>query len=128
VRLRHHTDRAVLITQAPVSVDAEFAWRRKRYLIMMTIRVLCVIGAASTFHMSGWLAAAFVVAGMALPWTAVIMANDRLPRQGVRFARFHSQGSASSSAQTRHDPPGLAALPGDSPDSREPKPPTVIDI
>jgi hypothetical protein len=106
--LRNHTERPALITEAPVSVDEEFAFRRKRYLIMMIVRALCVIGAASTFRFSGWLATAFVVGGLVLPWTAVVMANDRLPKRGVRFSRFHG---ASDDASRQLGRPGPQALP-----------------
>jgi hypothetical protein len=44
---------------------------------MMALRVLCVIGLATTYRISIWLAVAFVVAGAALPWCAVLIANDR---------------------------------------------------
>jgi hypothetical protein len=119
--LRSHPDRPTLITEAPVSAADEFAWRRKRYLIMMGLRALCVIGAASTFRFSGWLAAAFVVGGLVLPWTAVVMANDRMPKQGVRFSRFHGK-HADTSKQLGG--PGPAELPGETDDPK----PTVIDL
>ena len=83
-----HPDRPILITEAPVNVDDEYNHRRKRYLIMMIIRALCIIGAASTFGFSGWLAAAFVAAALVLPWCAVLIANNRPPKQAVRFRRF----------------------------------------
>lgn len=89
--MRHssrHPDRPILITEAPINVDDEYNRRRKRYLIMMIIRALCIIGAATTFPYSGWLAAAFVAAAVVLPWSAVLIANDRPPRQAVRFRRF----------------------------------------
>jgi hypothetical protein len=82
------SDRPVLITEAPINVDDEYNRRRKRYLIMMIIRALCIIGAATTFTYSGWLAAAFVAAALVLPWMAVLIANDRPPKQEVRFRRF----------------------------------------
>jgi hypothetical protein len=85
---RHHTERPVLITEARISGDEEFDRRRKRYLLMMLIRALCIVAAALTFHLSGWLAAAFVVGALVLPWTAVLLANDRPPKEGVRFRRF----------------------------------------
>lgn len=44
---------------------------------MMGLRALAVIAAALTYRISLWLALAFVVAGMVLPWCAVIIANDR---------------------------------------------------
>lgn len=87
-QIRQHVDRPVLITDARQSGDEEFDHRRKRYLIMMALRALCILGAASTFRFSGWLAAAFVVGGLVLPWTAVLIANDRPPKESVRFRRF----------------------------------------
>ena len=106
--LRNHGDRPVLITEAPINADDEYAWRRKRYLIMMTVRLLCVVGAACTFQISGWLAAAFIVGGMVLPWTAVVMANDRMPKDGVRFSRFHGRRS---DLDPRLGRPAASALP-----------------
>jgi hypothetical protein len=85
---RDHSDRPVLITEAPVNADDEFDHRRKRYLLMMIIRALCIVGAATTFHLSGWLAALFVVAAAVLPWAAVLLANDRPAKQELRFRRF----------------------------------------
>ncbi len=85
---RHHVDRPVLITEAPVNVDDEFDRRRKRYLLMMLIRALCIVGAACTFHISGWLAAVFVAAALVLPWSAVLIANDGPPKRELRFRRF----------------------------------------
>src|ERR687888_368241 len=67
----------VLITTAPERPDDEFDRRRAKYAIMMTLRAVCVIAAASTYRVSIWLALGFVVGGMILPWCAVIIANDR---------------------------------------------------
>ena len=69
-------DEPVLITTAPVSNDDEYDRRRKKYAIMMALRAICVIAAATTYRVSILLALGFVVAGMALPWCAVIIAND----------------------------------------------------
>jgi hypothetical protein len=67
----------MLITSAPVSSDDEYDRRRKKYAIMMSTRALCVLAAALTYRVSIWLALAFVLGGMVLPWCAVIIANDR---------------------------------------------------
>ena len=76
--MRHpRDDQPALITDAPESRDDEFDHRRKRYAIMMALRAVCVIAAAMTYRVSIVLALAFVVAGMVLPWCAVIIANDR---------------------------------------------------
>ncbi|MCW2494607.1 DUF3099 domain-containing protein [Jatrophihabitans sp.] len=73
---RGHADQPMLITTAPESSDAEYDRRRKKYAIMMSIRGLCVIAAACTYHLSMILALVFVVGGMFLPWCAVLIAND----------------------------------------------------
>lgn len=117
-------DRPILITEAPVNADDEFDRRRKRYLAMMTLRALCIIGAASTFHLSGWLAAGFVAAAAVLPWAAVLIANDRPPKQEVRFRRFLG-GQQQAQRQ-------LTAAQPDEPDEpagpRENRPPRIIDL
>jgi hypothetical protein len=73
---RSRADEPVLITSAPENSDDEYNRRRKKYAIMMGLRALAVIAAASTYRFSLWLALGFVVAGMVLPWCAVIIAND----------------------------------------------------
>ncbi len=81
---RTHPPEAALITTANESGDGEFDRRRKKYAIMMFVRALCVIGAATTYRVSLALALAFVVAGMVLPWCAVIIANDGPARKRVK--------------------------------------------
>lgn len=71
----------MLITTAAERSDDEFDRRRVKYAIMMTLRAVCVIAAALTYRVSIWLALAFVVGGMVLPWCAVIIANDRPARR-----------------------------------------------
>jgi hypothetical protein len=73
---RSHAPEPVLITSARKSGDDEYDHRRKKYAIMMTLRALCVLGAALTYQLSMILALAFVVGGLVLPWCAVIIAND----------------------------------------------------
>jgi Flp pilus assembly protein TadB len=81
-------DRPTLITEAPLSVDAEFNHRRRRYLLTMFLRAVCVVGAALTVQISGLLSAAFIVGALVLPWMAVLLANDRPPRSAMKFRRF----------------------------------------
>lgn len=121
------SDRPILITEAPVNADDEYDRRRKRYLIMMTIRALCIIGAACTFSISGWLAAAFVAAAAVLPWSAVLIANDRPPKQELRFRRFlpdpHGDRELpAGSQQPVGQEAGGSAAPSDEP------PPRIIDL
>jgi Flp pilus assembly protein TadB len=70
-------DQPALITTAPPASGDEFEQRRKKYAIMMALRAICVVAAASTYRVSIYLALGFVVAGMILPWCAVLIANDR---------------------------------------------------
>jgi hypothetical protein len=124
---RQPSDRPILITEAPVNADDEFDRRRKRYLLMMTIRALCIVGAATTFRVSGWLAAVFVVAALVLPWCAVLIANDRPPKQEMRFRRFVGAGQPLHQELTAAEPVESAAD-GDEPKPRSGPPPMVIDI
>jgi hypothetical protein len=87
-QIKPDTKHPILITEAPVSVADEFDRRRRRYLIMMAIRAGCIIGAAMTFNISGWLAAALIAGALVLPWSAVLLANDAPPKQAVKFRRF----------------------------------------
>lgn len=75
----------MLITDAPVNPDDELDRRRRRYGIMMALRTMFVIGAALVYHVSLWLALALIVGGAILPWSAVILANDRPPRNRGRL-------------------------------------------
>ncbi len=117
---RSSSDRPILITEAPVNADDEFAHRRKRYLVMMSLRAVCIIGAASTFSLSGWLAAGFVAAALVLPWSAVLIANDRPPKQELRFRRFVGAGEQ---AQRQ-----LTSGPSPVDERAAPSEPRIIDI
>jgi len=118
---RSSSDRPILITEAPVNADDEYDRRRKRYLVMMTLRAGCIIGAASTFTLSGWLAAGFVAAAVVLPWSAVLIANDRPPKQELRFRRFLGGQQAQRQLTSGHSEPPVGE-----PD--EPAQPRIIDI
>jgi hypothetical protein len=78
-----------VITSAQESADQEYSRRRRRYAIMMGLRALCVLGAALTYHVSGWLAAAFAIGGVILPWCAVIIANDGPPKKRAPRPPYH---------------------------------------
>jgi Flp pilus assembly protein TadB len=78
---RSQDDQPMLITSAPPSSDDEYDARRKKYAIMMGLRALCVIAAASVYHVSVAFAIALAIAGVVLPWCAVLIANDRPPKR-----------------------------------------------
>jgi len=77
----------VLITEAAPSLDQQLAARRKKYLIMMGTRVVCLVLAAAFYH-TPWLLAIFVAGAVALPWMAVLIANDRPPKRASSVNRL----------------------------------------
>jgi hypothetical protein len=70
-----------VITSAPPSPDYEFTHRRRRYTIMMGLRVVCLLAAVLTYQFSLWLAIFLVIGGAILPWCAVLIANAGPPRK-----------------------------------------------
>lgn len=65
-----------MITSAPPSPDFEFLHRRRRYTLLMALRLACLLGAVFTYRISLWFALVLVVGGAVLPWCAVLIAND----------------------------------------------------
>ena len=64
------------MTEARLSRSADIAYRERRYLIMMGIRLVCFLIAVLLFvnHL-GWLTAIPAVGAIAIPYFAVIFAN-----------------------------------------------------
>jgi hypothetical protein len=93
----------VLITEAEPSLDDQLAARRRKYAIMMSIRAVCLVLAA-VFYRTWWLLAIFIAGGVALPWMAVLIANDRPPKKARKINRYGG-----------HPDPGraIAAPPGE---------------
>jgi hypothetical protein len=71
----------VLITDAPESPERELRRREIRYVIMMSIRALCLVAGAILVSTKpplwGFWLVLTVVAMVVLPWLAVLLANDR---------------------------------------------------
>ncbi len=77
-----------LITMAEPSQADQLRSRQKRYLIMMGVRVLCLLAAATAYGLElMWLVPIFVVGLVVLPWMAVLIANDRPPLKPSRLRR-----------------------------------------
>jgi hypothetical protein len=60
------------ITSAPEPLAVDQARRTRSYLIQMSIRVVCIIGAVVV---DGWVRWALVAAAVVLPYSAVLIAN-----------------------------------------------------
>ena len=95
--------RPMRITDAAPSQAEQLRYREVRYVVMMTVRALCLIAATVlvTAHVPGlviWVPI-LVVLALVLPWLAVILANDRAPRERYRLA-----------GKLAHTPPPQRAL------------------
>ena len=65
-----------LVTDAKRPLSEDIAFRERRYLLMMGIRVVCFVVAIALFvaH-AGWLAAIPAVGAIVIPYFAVVFAN-----------------------------------------------------
>ena len=87
---RHDDDGPILITEAQVSYDEEFAARKKRYSLIMACRIPCLV-LAGVFGIAfewPWVAVACIVLSVPLPWVAVLIANDRPAKKAERSNRY----------------------------------------
>src|SRR6478736_5622601 len=75
---------ATVITEAEPSYDEQLRGRRKRYVIMMSMRVPCLI-LATLLYQTPWLAILVIAISIPLPWMAVLIANDRPARKRKKF-------------------------------------------
>ena len=80
----------VLITDAQRSYEEELATRKRRYKIMMGMRIPCMVLAA-VFYQIPWLAVTLLVISIPLPWIAVLIANDRLPLKVTDPHRYQAE-------------------------------------
>ena len=89
----------VLITNAALSPEQELAIRKRRYALLMGMRIPFLIAAAALSSIP-WLAVTLLVVSIPLPWIAVLIANDRLhrPPQGTH----HYQGDRRELEQRPH--------------------------
>ena len=79
----------VLVTDAARSYEEELRVRKRRYALMMGMRVPCMVLAA-VFYQTPWLAVGLLVLSIPLPWMAVLIANDRLPRKSEKVNRYQA--------------------------------------
>ena len=79
----------VLITDAARSYEDELRTRKRRYALMMGMRVPCMVLAA-VFYNTPWLAVTLLVLSIPLPWMAVLVANDRLPKKAEDVNRYQA--------------------------------------
>ncbi|GAA4732555.1 hypothetical protein Prum_024390 [Phytohabitans rumicis] len=112
--MKRKAQRPILITDADRSQADQLRSRQVRYVLMMSIRAGCLVVAALLVGAKApmlWLWLPLCLLGMVLiPWLAVILANDRPPKDRHRL----------SHKRHHHEEPSPSALP-DAP------PPRTID-
>lgn len=90
-KVKRSTARPVVITSAERSQDDQLRIRQRRYVTMMLLRAVCLVLAVILVSASPplvWLWVVLCVVGaVVLPWVAVVLANDRLPKERHRWRR-----------------------------------------
>ncbi|MGH3662883.1 MAG: DUF3099 domain-containing protein [Micromonosporaceae bacterium] len=104
----------VVITDAETSPDDQLRSRQIRYATMMGLRLVCLIVAGVLVSAQApllWLWLPLCIVGMvALPWMAVLIANDRPPKRRHQLsAMLRGRGKRSGES---------ASAPGLTPDQR----------
>jgi hypothetical protein len=78
-------ERPQVITDAREGMSADISYRQRRYLLMMSIRIVCFVAAILVFvYHGGWLAAFPLVGAIAIPYFAVVFANGGREPAGRR--------------------------------------------
>lgn len=85
-------DTPVLITEAEPSHDDEQAVRRRKYAIMMALRIPCLVLAVWVYPI-WWLSLIILAVSIPLPWIAVLVANDRPPRKSEHVNKYRHGSS-----------------------------------
>lgn len=106
------TSKPVTITAARESYQDELSARKKRYFLLMSIRIpalLLAAGSLSLWH-NPWIAMAIVAGSIPIPWIAVIGANDRppLPKKQARMYTARALSTPTDYAL----PPGITGQSG----------------
>lgn len=73
------------VTSARVPLSRDQAARNRRYLISMSIRVICFV---ASIPASGWLRWACFIGAVVLPWVAVVIANAGRENKPVASQSF----------------------------------------
>jgi hypothetical protein len=108
-------ERPHLVTEAQRSMSEDIAYRQRRYLIMMGIRVVCFALAVVLYTVgAGWLTAFPAIGAIVIPYFAVVFANGgREPSSTTGFRayepRLPARTSGPSSGQSTTGPTDSAA-------------------
>ncbi len=96
----------ILITDATISQEEELRRRERRYILMMGLRAVCVILGVVLVMLKVPLLGLWLplcLAGMVLlPWFAVILANDRPPKDKHRLKRYRRNTAPANALPSEH--------------------------
>ena len=84
--------RPILITAAAPAYEEQHRRRVRKYLTLMSFRIPALILAAVAYGMwhNGLISLLILAASIPLPWMAVLIANDRPPRNADEPRRFEA--------------------------------------
>lgn len=94
-RAKNSDTEPLLITEAAVSLSEQHDSRKRRYIITMAVRAVCLV-LATVFYQTLWVMGVFAVLAIILPWVAVMVANDRPPKKSLDPHRFRGQADGVS--------------------------------
>jgi hypothetical protein len=119
-RQRYRREGAYLVTEARRSRTEDIAYRERRYLIMMAVRVACFGIAVALFAAgAGWFAAIPAVGAIVIPYFAVVFANSGREPVSTRGFRPYEPNLP----EVHSPPPAGTNSPGDhSPGDQPPNP------
>jgi fatty acid desaturase len=102
---RHKHDEAVRITTAASSRQEDISARQRRYVVSMSIRTICFVGAiVAALAGIGWLWPILIAAALILPYVAVVMANAAVSKSDgfeLRDGQFGRPELGSGTDSTR---------------------------
>lgn len=102
--MQRGADTPVLITEAEPSYDDQQAARRRKYAVMMAMRIPCLVLAVWVYQYTSiwWLALLILAVSIPLPWMAVLVANDRPPKKSEHVNRFRGRREQRALEDTDH--------------------------
>ncbi len=115
VRAAHHPrrERPQLVTEARKPLSQDIAYRERRYLIMMGIRLVCFVVAVVLFvNGAGWLTAIPAVGAIVIPYFAVVFANGGREPAGGRMRVYQPNLPQRYTPPAQNQQPGTTAYTG----------------
>lgn len=105
----HDRDPVVITDAAPSFADEQRA-RKRRYALLMSVHIVGFALAGALYYVAWWLGLVVMLATGALPWIAVVAANDARPRD--RRAPHLSREVSGSGSRTRELDSHVTVEPG----------------